>query len=71
MFWCVCVDGFKMDVLVGTKMKAAAKCNKHCELHDHVNHLKLNSYFFFGLFLKSCFLSVIVCGCGCVCACVC
>ena len=29
---CVCVDGFKMDVLVRTKMKAAAKCNKHCAL---------------------------------------
>ena len=28
----VCVDGFKMDVLVRTTMKAAAKCNKHCAL---------------------------------------
>ena len=34
VFWCVfvCVDGFKMDVLVRTTMKAAAKCNNHCAL---------------------------------------
>ena len=51
-------------------MKSTLKSDQHCELHDSVNHLKverMNAYFFFGLFLKSCFLSVIVCGCGCGC----
>ena len=32
------VNGFKMDVSARTTMKAAAKCEKHCELHDSVNH---------------------------------
>ena len=40
-------------VLARTKMKAPAKCDKHCELQDSVNQKELESILLFGLFLKA------------------
>ena len=77
-----CVDGFKMDVLARTTMKAAAKCDKHRELHDSV---KVERILFFWVILEImfvlcvccvlcvvCVVHVVLCVvCGCVCSCVC
>ena len=55
-------------------MKAAAKCYKHCELHDSVNHLKVERIFLFRVVLEIMFSEchclcvwAWVCGCECVC----
>ena len=61
-----------MNVLARTTVTAAAKCGKHCELQDSVNHQKFERISSVGLFLKACFLSVFtvclsrvyVCGSG-------
>ena len=54
-----------MDVLARTTMKAAVECDKHCELHDSVNHLKVERI----LFLKTRFLSVFIVCLSRVCVC--
>ena len=33
-------------------MTAAAKCDKHCELHESVNHLKVERISFFQVILE-------------------
>ena len=33
-------------------MRAAAKCDKHCELHESVNHLKVERISFFRVILE-------------------
>ena len=53
-----------MDVLART-MKSEAKCDMHyivhCELHDSMNHLKVERFLLFRVFfLKSWFLSVFI-----------
>ena len=46
-------------VLARTKMKAAAKCDQHCELHYFLNHLRVDRMLFFCFFfLKACFLTM-------------
>ena len=41
-----------------TKMKSAAKCDKHCEVQDSVNHKKVECILLFRVLLKSFFASV-------------
>ena len=51
-------------------MKAAAKCDKHCELHDSVDHQKFEIILLFRVVLEIMFSEchcLWVCGCGCVC----
>ena len=50
-------------------MKAAAKCEKHCELHDSVNHLKVERILFFRVDFESMFSQTlhwvsVACVCG-------
>ena len=61
-------DGFKMVVLARTTMKAAAKCDKHRELHDSVNHLKVERTLFFRVYSSN---HVCVCVLCCVCVVLC
>ena len=37
-------------------MKAAAKCDNHCELHYFLNHLRVERILLFRFILKACFL---------------
>ena len=50
--WSVCVDGFKMDVLVRTKRRRQRSVISvaHCEVHDWVNHLKVERTFLHRVF---------------------
>ena len=36
-------------------LKATAKCDQHCELHDSVNHLKVERMLLFRVILESIF----------------
>ena len=47
-----------MDVSAPTTRKGAAKCEKHCELQDSVNQLKVERMLLFGLTPESMFASV-------------
>ena len=54
MRWCHC--HCHHFVLVRTTMKAAAKCDTHCELRDSVNHLRVERVLFFRLVLQIMFV---------------
>ena len=47
-----------MDVSAQTTMKGAAKCDKHCELQNSVNHWEVERSLLFRVFLESMFASV-------------
>ena len=60
------VDGFDMDVVLA---RTTTKCDKHRELHDSVNPLKVERILFFRVISWNHVCGV--CGCCVVCVCVC
>ena len=50
--WCLVFLNASFLVWARTKMKATAKCDQHCELHDSVNHLKVERMLLFRVVLE-------------------